>query len=52
MAALFVGEQGAGALLEFEARASSLELEPENVAVPDGLRDDGKVDIAPARRAA
>jgi 3-hydroxyisobutyrate dehydrogenase len=39
------------ALLEFEARASSLELEPENVAVTDGLRDGGKVDVAPARPA-
>ncbi len=36
------------ALLEFEARASSLELEPENVAVTDGLRDGGTVDIVPA----
>jgi 3-hydroxyisobutyrate dehydrogenase len=39
------------ALLELEARASSLELEPENVAVSDGLRDDGKVDAVPARPA-
>jgi 3-hydroxyisobutyrate dehydrogenase len=31
------------ALLELEARGSSLELEPENVPVSDGLRDDGKV---------
>jgi 3-hydroxyisobutyrate dehydrogenase len=36
------------ALLELEARASSLELEPENVPVSDGLSDDGKVDVAPA----
>jgi 3-hydroxyisobutyrate dehydrogenase len=35
------------ALLELEARASSLELEPENVPVSDGLRDDGKVGAAP-----
>jgi 3-hydroxyisobutyrate dehydrogenase len=31
------------ALLELEARGSSLELEPENVPVSDGLSDDGKV---------
>jgi len=31
------------ALLELEARASSLELESENVPVGDGLRDDGNV---------
>jgi 3-hydroxyisobutyrate dehydrogenase len=36
------------ALLELEARASSLELEPENVPVSDGLSDDGKVDLASA----
>ncbi len=36
------------ALLELEARGSSLELEPENVPVSDGLRDDGKVDMASA----
>jgi 3-hydroxyisobutyrate dehydrogenase len=36
------------ALLELEARGSSLELEPENVPVSDGLSDDGKVDMAPA----
>jgi 3-hydroxyisobutyrate dehydrogenase-like beta-hydroxyacid dehydrogenase len=36
------------ALLELEARASSLELEPENVPVGDGLRDDGQVPLAPA----
>jgi 3-hydroxyisobutyrate dehydrogenase len=36
------------ALLELEARASSLELEPENVPVSDGLSDDGKVGVAPA----
>jgi 3-hydroxyisobutyrate dehydrogenase len=37
------------ALLELEARGSSLELEPENVPVGDGLSDDGKVGMAPAR---
>jgi len=37
------------ALLELEARASSLELEPENVPVSDGLSDDGRVDMVPAR---
>ena len=37
------------ALLELEARASSLELEPEDVPVSDGLRDDGQVDLAAAR---
>jgi 3-hydroxyisobutyrate dehydrogenase len=36
------------ALLELEARGSSLELEPENVPVGDGLSDDGKVGMAPA----
>jgi hypothetical protein len=36
------------ALLELEARGSSLELEPENVPVSDGLGD-GQVDMAPAR---
>jgi 3-hydroxyisobutyrate dehydrogenase len=36
------------ALLELEARGSSLELEAENVPVSDGLGDDGKVDMAPA----
>jgi 3-hydroxyisobutyrate dehydrogenase len=36
------------ALLELEARASSLELESENVPVSDGLRDDGEVRLAPA----
>ena len=36
------------ALLELEARASSLELEPENVPVSDGLSDDGKFGVAPA----
>ena len=39
------------ALLELEARASSLELEAENVPVSDGLRDDGKVGAAPASTA-
>ena len=38
------------ALLELEARASGLELAPENVAVSDGLRDDGTVRMAPASR--
>ena len=36
------------ALLELEARSSSLELEPENVPVSDGLSD-GKVDMVSAR---
>jgi 3-hydroxyisobutyrate dehydrogenase len=36
------------ALLELEALASSLELEPENVPVSDGLSDDGKFGVAPA----
>jgi 3-hydroxyisobutyrate dehydrogenase-like beta-hydroxyacid dehydrogenase len=36
------------ALLELEARGSSLELEAENVPVGDGLSDDGKVGMAPA----
>jgi 3-hydroxyisobutyrate dehydrogenase len=36
------------ALLELEARGSSLELEPENVPVSDGLSDDGRVP-APTR---
>jgi 3-hydroxyisobutyrate dehydrogenase len=36
------------ALLELEARSSSLELEPENVPVSDGLGD-GKVGLASAR---
>jgi 3-hydroxyisobutyrate dehydrogenase len=36
------------ALLELEARASSLELQPENVPVGDGLSDDGQVSVAPA----
>jgi 3-hydroxyisobutyrate dehydrogenase len=36
------------ALLEFQARGSSLDLEAENVPVSDGLSD-GKVDMAPAR---
>jgi 3-hydroxyisobutyrate dehydrogenase len=34
------------ALLELEARASSLELQPENVPVSDGLSDDGRPDEA------
>jgi 3-hydroxyisobutyrate dehydrogenase len=38
------------ALLELEARASALELEPENVPVSDGLSDDGKVGVAAARQ--
>jgi 3-hydroxyisobutyrate dehydrogenase len=37
------------ALLELEARGSSLELEPENVPVGDGLSDDRRVDMVPAR---
>jgi 3-hydroxyisobutyrate dehydrogenase len=43
------------ALLELEARGSSLELEPENVPVSDGLSDDGRLDepgrleVAPQR---
>jgi 3-hydroxyisobutyrate dehydrogenase len=36
------------ALLELEARGSSLELEPEDVPVSDGLGD-GKIDMAAAR---
>ena len=36
------------ALLELEARGSSLELEAENVPVGDGLSDDGKLGMAPA----
>ena len=36
------------ALLELEARGSSLELEAENVPVSDGLSDDGKIDMASA----
>jgi 3-hydroxyisobutyrate dehydrogenase len=36
------------ALLELEARASSLELEAENVPVSDGLREDGKVGASSA----
>ena len=36
------------ALLELEARSSSLKLEPENVPVSDGLSD-GKVDMVSAR---
>ena len=36
------------ALLELEARGSSLELEAENVPVSDGLNDDGKLDMASA----
>ena len=35
------------ALLELEARGSSLELEPENVPVSDGLQDAGRVEVAP-----
>jgi 3-hydroxyisobutyrate dehydrogenase len=37
------------ALLDLEARGSSLELESENVPVSDGLSDDGKVEVAPTR---
>jgi 3-hydroxyisobutyrate dehydrogenase len=36
------------ALLELEARGSSLELEPENVPVSDGLSD-GQLDMVPAQ---
>ena len=36
------------ALLALEARASGLELEPEDAPVTDGLGDDGKVGVAPA----
>jgi 3-hydroxyisobutyrate dehydrogenase len=39
------------ALLELEARASSLELEPENVPVSDGLSD-GQFDMVSARPSA
>ncbi len=35
------------ALLELEARSSSLELESENVPVTDGLQDAGRVEVAP-----
>jgi 3-hydroxyisobutyrate dehydrogenase len=35
------------ALLELEARGSSLELEPENVPVSDGLEEPGRVEVAP-----
>jgi 3-hydroxyisobutyrate dehydrogenase len=35
------------ALLELEARGSSLELEPENVTVSDGLQEPGRVEVAP-----
>src|SRR5215204_2262449 len=35
------------ALLELEARGSSLELKPENVPVGDGLQDAGRVEVAP-----
>ncbi len=35
------------ALLELEARGSSLELEAENVPVSDGLEDPGRVEVAP-----
>ena len=34
------------ALLELEARGSSLELEPENVPVSDGLQEPGRVEVA------
>jgi 3-hydroxyisobutyrate dehydrogenase-like beta-hydroxyacid dehydrogenase len=34
------------ALLELEARASGLELEPENVPVSDGLQEPGPVEVA------
>jgi 3-hydroxyisobutyrate dehydrogenase len=35
------------ALLELQARGSSLELEPENVPVSDGLQEPGRVEVAP-----
>jgi hypothetical protein len=35
------------ALLELEARGSSLELESENVPVGDGLQDPSRVEVAP-----
>jgi 3-hydroxyisobutyrate dehydrogenase-like beta-hydroxyacid dehydrogenase len=35
------------ALLELEARGSSLELEAENVPVSDGLEEPGRVEVAP-----
>jgi 3-hydroxyisobutyrate dehydrogenase len=35
------------ALLDLEARGSSLELEPENVPVSDGLQDPDRVEVAP-----
>jgi 3-hydroxyisobutyrate dehydrogenase len=38
------------ALLELEARASALDIEPENVPVSDGLGDDGRVGVAAARQ--
>ena len=34
------------ALLELEARASGVELEPENVPVSDGLEEPGRVEVA------
>jgi 3-hydroxyisobutyrate dehydrogenase-like beta-hydroxyacid dehydrogenase len=34
------------ALLELEARASGLELEPENVEVSDGLQEPSPVEVA------
>ncbi|HEV3377308.1 MAG TPA: NAD(P)-dependent oxidoreductase [Thermoleophilaceae bacterium] len=37
------------ALLDLEARGSSLELEPEDVPVSDGLGGDGKVEVATGR---
>ena len=42
------GDVDFAALLELEARASDLQLEPESVAVSDGL-DDGRVGVAGAR---
>jgi 3-hydroxyisobutyrate dehydrogenase len=35
------------ALLDLEARSSSLELESENVPVSDGLKEPGRVEVAP-----
>jgi 3-hydroxyisobutyrate dehydrogenase len=34
-------------LLELEARGSSLDLQPENVPVSDGLQEPGRVEVAP-----
>jgi 3-hydroxyisobutyrate dehydrogenase len=37
------------ALLELEARGSSLELQPENVPVSDGLEEPARLEVAPQR---